>query len=130
MSQIRDLIEGLPSIDAAVESAKADAGGDEIAAAISRQLDVLEGTTVLLGNALQMLHLQIGNLRSEVALLDQPIAPQAPPQQPQVQRAPSGAIVEATVPEEQRLPGFCGHPDVLRIPTTEGYQVVCPDCDG
>ncbi len=124
-STIREMIEALPSLDEAME----DTSGDEIAEALARQLDVLEGTTVLLGNVLNMLHLQIANLRAEVALLDQPVTVAAPVEKPEVKQTARGAIVESSMPKDRQLPGFCGHPDALRVPTTDGHQIVCPDCD-
>lgn len=108
-----------------------DDGGpdDEIVAAIERQLAVLEGTAVVLGNMTQMLVMQIANLRAEVALFRQPA------QETQVQVADevvmraSGAVVEASLPEAKRLPDYCSHPSALIVDTVDGPQRVCPDCD-
>lgn len=134
MSEIRDLIESLPDVDdfpgtvlakpRGNPSDNREDGGDEIAAALHRQLDVLDGTV-------RLLLMQIQNLRAEVSLLDEPVVAPAPPEpRPEVKTTERGAVVEATLPQERQLPGFCGHLDALRVPTTEGYQIVCPDCDG
>lgn len=116
------------AIDAAVEQEQPESD-DEIVSAIYRQLDVLEGTAVIIGNALTMLTLQIQNLRAEVKLFDTP--QQGQPTQPQekVQATPSGGIVESTLPAQERLPGFCGHPDAVLLDTRNGPTRVCPDCD-
>lgn len=98
---------------------------DEIVAAIHRQLDVLEGTVVLMSNALQMMSLQAVNLRKELALLDKPIGP--PPAAPvQVRNEP--VVVASAQPT---LPGLeqCLHPDAVIVQTNEGPVRVCPDCD-
>lgn len=99
---------------------------DEIVAAIHRQLDVLEGTAVLMANALQMISLQLVNLRKEVALLDTPV--KEAPKAMQVAGTPQPITVANPQPT---LPGMeqCLHPDAIVVQTNEGPVRVCPDCD-
>lgn len=134
MSLREQILSQLPTIDEAMDElskpAEPEVEEDEIVAAIKRQLDVLEGTVVMIGNAWQMLTMQIGNLRAELALLDKPMAPahQVAPR-PSVDRTKSGAVVESTLPQERRLPGFCDHEDALIVDTSTGPVRVCPVCD-
>jgi hypothetical protein len=112
-----------------------DTPDDEIVAALERQLDVLEGTAVVLGNVVQMLVMQIGNLRSEVALFSEPEQSRpVEPQRPEIARTGSGAIVAESLPVEKRTGSlaaltFCGHEDSLIVQTADGPVKVCPDCD-
>ena len=104
--------------------------GDEIVEAIVRQLDVLEGTAVVLSNMVQMLHLQVANLRAEVGLFSEPgEESEQPERKPGPERLPSGAVIEHSLPVEKRLPDFCLHDDALIVQTTDGPQRVCPDCE-
>lgn len=134
MSSLRDdVIRAIGDIPFDVTALPAADDGDsapddEIVAAVRRQLDVLEGSTVLLGNLVQMIQLQVQNLRAEVAAFDTP-PPQPVITQPQPPtRTASGALVEASLPEEER-PTWCLHPDALIIDTVSGKVKVCPECD-
>lgn len=133
---VRDqILNQLPTLDEAMDELNKPESSepeDEVVAAIRRQVTLLEGVVVMIGNAWQMLTMQVENLRAELDLLDKPLLPheQRLPEQPQVQRTPRGAIVEATLPEERRLPGFCDHEDALMVATANGPVRVCPECDG
>lgn len=139
MSDLRDRIAeavmSMPvddAVDAAVEEAT-EQPEDEIVAALDRQLDVLEGTLVALGNLLQLVAMQVGNLRAEVALLSQPqesdgeLRSTPLPPTKGVVRTPSGAAIVATVPEETRPPDTCACHDALLVDTPDGPVVVCPN---
>lgn len=142
MSKIREAIEAADEAGKAEGVEESDLGSraiadapepeDEVVAALLRQLVVLEGTAVVIGNMAQMLMQQVANLRAEVTLLDEPLDAPAPgpmsPPPPEVQQRRSGAIVEASLPPERRLPEFCLHPDALVVQTSEGPQRVCQDC--
>lgn len=120
------------SVREVIDQAVSEESDDEIVAAISRQLDVLEGTAVIIGNALTMLTLQIGNLRAEIKLFDTPTASPSdskPVERPQPKVTPSGGVVEGTLEPQDRLPGFCGHDHAVLIDTRDGPTRVCPDCD-
>lgn len=86
-----------------------DAGApeDEIVAAMTRQVDVLEGSLVVLASMAQVLLAQVAGLRAELALFNTPVTTAAP-------------YVD---PED------CGHPDRLWVDTAEGRQKVCPTCN-
>lgn len=132
MTDIRDAIAkaivDIPTYDQTEPPPSPD---DEIVAAIQRQLEVLEGTAVVLGNLVQMLVMQIANLRAEVALFGEPEPSSSPAPQPEVRVTPSGATVASSLPEAKREAlEFCGHEDALIVQTADGPQKVCPDCDG
>lgn len=95
---------------------------DEIVAALLRQLDVVEGTLVMLTNVTTMLSLQLRNLRAEVALLGIPAPGAAPAAGPKPEKTPNGAL--PAEPTED-----CDHTEALIIDTRDGVQRVCPHCD-
>lgn len=131
MSLRDEIARAITEIPTTVDDGEVEGPEDEIVAAIQRQLGVLEGTFVVLGNMVQMLGMQIANLRAEVEALDASPLPEfavEPTPSTEVVRAPSGATVEASLPESKRLPEWCDHPDALIVNTVEGQQRVCYDC--
>lgn len=128
--QVRDLLaQPVPGIDTQppLDGASSD---DEIIAALHRQVAALEATgTALLAMAQSML-VSVGNIKAELDLFDMAPTPLPETVAPKVEvaRTMSGAVVEATLPEDKRLPAFCNHPDALLVNTAEGQVRVCPDC--
>ncbi len=124
--QIMSAITDIPTLDD-IER-EDDEPTDEIVEAIRRQLVVLQGTAVVIGNMATMLQAQIANLTAEVDLFSQP-PQQSEPADPPLKRTASGAIVESSLPEAKRqVPEWCTHEDVLIVDTADGPVRVCPEC--
>jgi hypothetical protein len=133
-SRIRDLLAApTPTIDTQPTlDGDSDTPDDEIVEALRRQVEVLKGTATALLVLARTVITQADGLQAELDLFGTPPAETvSTPVTPRVeiQRTSTGALVEASLPEDKRLPGFCMHDDALIVDTADGKVRVCPDCE-